>query len=344
MKLPWRAKVVVTSTVAVGIAVAALMIQHLLAHGHSQPTNRQFLIAAVFGALVIVSWFWPLIIYVGDESEAVHLDEGFLVALLLLVPADVTVGTFALATVIAQIAKRRALVKSSFNVAETIISIGAATGVFELLSHQGASLPDRVGPAVLGAATFFVVNSAVVSSILAATGSMTLRGFLEAVDVRLMIVAGGVVVAITTAVIATASIWALPLAILPILTLRHILSGHFEAHHDRERLNGLFRATVDANRTISKDDVTSAILESARTLLRCSDAELVDKPSENDALASPVAMSDQQLWLAVSGRSRTEPFDAASDAAIPFFQIGECRDREFDRHRDDGVTSRSLMA
>jgi diguanylate cyclase (GGDEF)-like protein/PAS domain S-box-containing protein len=316
MKLPWRAKVVVATTVAVGLAVAVLMIQHLLAHGHSQPTARQFVIAVLFGALVIVSWFWPLIIYVGDESEAVHLDEGFLVALLLLVPMDVTIGTFAVATVIAQIAKRRAVVKSAFNVAETIISIGAAAGVFELLSRQGASLPDRVGPAALAAATFFVVNSAVVSAILAATGGMTLRGFLDALDVRLMIVAGGVVVAITTAVITTASVWALPLAILPILTLRHILSGHFEAHHDRERLNGLFRATLEANRTISKDDVTSAILESAKSLLRCSDAELVEKPSESDALIAPVALTDQKLWLTVTGRSRNEPFDAADQALL----------------------------
>ena len=50
------------------------------ASGHSQPSVSQIAIAAVcLGRLIVVSWFWPLIIYVGDESEAVHLDEGFLV-------------------------------------------------------------------------------------------------------------------------------------------------------------------------------------------------------------------------------------------------------------------------
>ena len=65
-------------------------------------TGDQLIIAAVYGTLVVISWFWPLIIYVGNESEAVHLDEGFLVALLLLVPYGCDIATFALATIIAQ--------------------------------------------------------------------------------------------------------------------------------------------------------------------------------------------------------------------------------------------------
>jgi diguanylate cyclase (GGDEF)-like protein/PAS domain S-box-containing protein len=316
MNLPWRAKLVVAFTVAGGLCVAGMMVLHLMASGHSQPSGSQIAIAAVFSVLIIVSWFWPLIIYVGDESEAVHLDEGFLVALLLLVPVDVTICTFLAATVVAQMAKRRVFVKSAFNVAETTISIGAAAAVFELVGRTGSGLPGEVAPAVLAAATFFVVNSIVVSAILTATGGMTLKGFLDALDVRLMIVAGGVVVAITAAVISLASVWALPLAVLPILTLRRILSGHFEAIHDRERVTGLFQATLEANRTISKDEVSTAILESARSLLRGSDAEFVDRPSENDALKAPVELPGHSMWLSVSGRSRTEPFDSADQSLL----------------------------
>lgn len=316
MKLPWPARAVVALTIAGGAVVAALMVNHLRVSGHSHTSTQQLIIAAVFGVLVVVSWYWPLIIYVGDESEAVHLDEGFFVALLLLVPTDLTIITFALATVVAQVLKRRPLVKSAFNIAETLISIGAGGGVFVLLVHPGASLPDMLGPAICGAVVFYVTNSALVSAILATTGGLTVRSFLDALDVRLMIVAGGIIAAVTAVVITMASIWALPLAVLPLLTLRQVLSGHFEAHHDRERLKGLFQATFAVNRTISKDEVSEAILDSARSLLRCSAAELAESPDESGVLKAPVELADESLWLTVSGRSRTEPFDEADQSLL----------------------------
>src|SRR5438034_276314 len=70
------------------------------------------------------SWTWPVLVYRGTESEAVHLDEGFFVLLALLVPPVLTLGTLALATTAAQAARRRTLVKSAFNTGQVLLSAG----------------------------------------------------------------------------------------------------------------------------------------------------------------------------------------------------------------------------
>ena len=161
--------------------------------------------------------------------------------------------------------------------AETVISIGAGAGVFVLYScDQDSPLTgSEIGPAVLAAATFFIVNSALVSAILAVNGRDDPRGFFDALDVRVMIVSGGVVVAIAAVNHRGFGVGMFLLAVLPLLVLRQVLSGHFEAHHDRERLKGLFETTLAANRTMSAEAVSAAIVESARSLLRCPQAELV---------------------------------------------------------------------
>jgi diguanylate cyclase (GGDEF)-like protein/PAS domain S-box-containing protein len=314
MRLPWPARVVVVVAVGGGLAILGPTIGHFVADG--PPPGRQLIVMAVFEVLVVAGWLRPLIIYVGDQSEAVHLDEGFFVALVLLVPARATVVTFALATVIAQAVMRRPLVKSTFNVAQTLISVGAGVGVFQLLLPAGAPLGSKIGPALVGAAVFFTVNSVCVSAILAATGASARSALLDGLNVRLLLVGGAVIVAITTAVVVSTYLWTIPLAVLPLLMLRQVLSGHFEARHDRTRLEGLFQTTLEANRTMGKEAVTEAILNSARTLLRCPEAALVENRSENEALSAAMSLSDDSLWLTVSGRSRGEPFDHADQALL----------------------------
>ena len=59
------------------------------------------------GVLALGSWLWPVVVYRGGESEAFNIDEGFFVILALLVPPLLTLGTLALATVVAQAGRRR---------------------------------------------------------------------------------------------------------------------------------------------------------------------------------------------------------------------------------------------
>ena len=60
------------------------------------------------------------------------------------------------------------------------------------------------------------------------------------------------------------------------------------------------------------------MLSSAGSLLRTSDVTLAPEPpdSQDATLSAPVELADRRLWLSVSGRSRTEPFDEADRALL----------------------------
>ena len=77
-------------------------------------------------------------VYRGGESEAFNLDEGFFVILALLVPPLVTLGTLALATVMAQAVRRRPLVKSAFNVGQVLIAAGLGLAVSRAIAAPTA--------------------------------------------------------------------------------------------------------------------------------------------------------------------------------------------------------------
>ena len=105
MKLPRATWVVVALSLAGGAAALAVAAWSL--PSWAAVAGRQWPAAVVTGLLMAGSWTWPVLVYRGTESEAVHLDEGFFVLLSLLVPPVLTLGTLALATTAAQAARRR---------------------------------------------------------------------------------------------------------------------------------------------------------------------------------------------------------------------------------------------
>jgi diguanylate cyclase (GGDEF)-like protein/PAS domain S-box-containing protein len=316
MSLPRAARAAVVCAVLGGLAALGVASYQLSIRG--LPDGRHLAVALVLVALVVVSWLRPLIIFVRRESEAIHLDEAFLVVMLLVLSPSVAVVGFGAATLVSQAILRRPLVKSSFNAGQVMLSAGAAAGVYaELAAHHGGPVPIDLLAAVLAAAAFFVVNNLSVACILAATGEQWRESLLDGMDVRLLLVGGGVVVALPAALVVSAYPWALVVAVLPLFIFRQVLAGHFEARHDRSRLNGLFDATLDIYRTMGKEEVTEGLLDAARTLLRCSDATVSDEPTGADGLVAELSsVPGSTSWLEVTGRSRTEPFDDSDRALL----------------------------
>src|SRR5579884_3276250 len=170
MRLPWRAKSVIVGAATVGAVALALAVRHF-AEGLTL-NGDQIAVVSLFGALWVTSWLWPLVIYRGEQSEACHLDEGFLVVMLLLVPGPAIVVTVAAATVMAQAIRRRPFVKAVFNTGQVVCSVWAGSAVYGLIAHGsgGAITGTHILGAITGAAVLFVVNSLSVALVLVATG------------------------------------------------------------------------------------------------------------------------------------------------------------------------------
>jgi len=308
VKLPRATGAVVAASVAGGILTL------LVAMWQSSPVRveeRQWIIAAAMGVLVLGSWIWPVVVYREGESEAFNMDEAFFAILALLVPPLVTLGTLALATVTAQVVRRRPLVKSAFNAGQVVIAAGLGIAAGRGVAAPAAFLtPAQVAAAMLGVAGYCVVNTLLVGGILASMGTPW-RDLTGDLPFQVALAGAGALVGVVLALAIQVHPWVLALAVPGLVMQRRLISARFAALHDHTRMKGLYEVTLEANRGLRHQAVLDTILESARWLLRSPEATLTPEPPGPGQLAAPVLVADQQLWLAAAGRRRDEPFDDA---------------------------------
>ena len=313
--LPGPARAVIAAAFTSGLGIFAVAVVALIRH--PLPQSNQFLVFATLTVFVAATWVWPLVMYRGAQSELINLDEGFFVIAALLLPWPLAVLVFALAIGVAQVVRRRPLFKVVFNWGQVVISAGLGLAVARLLAPAGPRLTlGEVAAAAVGAAVFSIFNNCAIATIVASLGTSWWGAVRDGIEIRLRLAGSCIAVAIMSALAISAYRWSLPLAVVPLIILRQVLAGHFEARHDRTRLLGLFNAALDANRSLGEGDVLGAILQSARSLLRCPDALVSPSPPTTSELGAVMLVNGEPSWLVVSGRSRTEPFDDADTALL----------------------------
>ena len=314
MPLPRPAKFLVAGVTASGVVATALALRSAVAGAGlgSLPT------VITLSALLGVSWVWPLILYRGPHtSEAHHFDEGVLVMMALLLPPAGTVLGITAATSAAQVMRGRPLVKSLFNFGMVAVSTGLAVVTVRVVAPPSHHIsPLSCVAAILGAAVFVAINTVTVGAIVVATSGARWRtALLDGVHVRLMLAGGCVALGLMAALSVSAYPWVVAGTAVPFLILRQVLSGHYRARDDRNRVMGLFQATVDANASMTAVEVERALLGSARELLRSPTAQLSSAESAGELIA-PLSVMGEQRWLTVAGRSKSEPFDAADQSLL----------------------------
>ncbi len=293
-----------------GLAAAGLALQRTLSAG--APTATEVTSAAVICVLLAASWVWPVTRYVDGGSDAIGVDEAFLVLLVLLVPPALAVLVFVVATVVALAVRRRPVWQSGFDAGRVVASAGLGALVFALL--HGTPSPvgyAAVGAALVGAATYLVVDAGALESIAATLGVPWRQTVFAGLKGKLLIIGGAISIAIPAGLLLAHDPRYLPLAVLPLLVLRSLSTGHFDARHDRARLRGLFGATLDVNRSMGADDTRAAVVASARSLLRSPDVTLTPERPGRGVLSAPMEVAEGTLWLGVAGGGRAEPFDDA---------------------------------
>jgi len=309
MKIPRATGAVVAASVAGG--VLTLLVAMWRQSGLERVDERQWIVAAAMGALVLGSWIWPVVVYREGESEAFNMDEGFFVILALLVPPLVTLGTLALATVMAQAARRRPLVKSAFNAGQVLIAAGLGISVSRGVVAPSASLTaGQVASVMLGVGVYCVVNTLLVAGVVVSMGTAW-RELTDDLPIQVMLAGAGALAGVVLALAIQAHPWVLALAIPGLIVQRRLISARFAALHDHYRMKGLYEVTLAANQGLRHQAVLDTILESVRRLLRSPEATLTSDPPGPGQLAAPMMVADQQLWLAAAGRRRDEPFDDA---------------------------------
>jgi diguanylate cyclase (GGDEF)-like protein/PAS domain S-box-containing protein len=276
----------------------------------------QWIVAAAVGALVLGSWVWPVVVYRGGESAAFNTDEGFFVILALLVPPMVTLGTFVLATVLAQAARRRPLVKSAFNAGQVLIAAGLGLAASRGIAAPSDSLTaGQLAAIALGVGVYFLINTLLVAGVVVSMGA-TWAEFTSDLPIQVTLAGAGALAGMVLALAIQAHLWAVGLAIPGLVLERWLISARFAALYDRARMEGLYKVTLEANRGLRHQAVLETILGSVRRLLRSPEAGLTSDDPGHGQLAAPIIVAGQQQWLVASGRRRDEPFDDADQGLL----------------------------
>jgi diguanylate cyclase (GGDEF)-like protein/PAS domain S-box-containing protein len=314
MNIPRATRAIVAASIVGGALTIFVAVWRQSAPGDID--QGQWIAAAAIGVLALGSWVWPVVVYRGGESEALNMDEGFLVILALLVPPLVTLGTLGLVTILAQAIRRRPLVKSAFNAGQVLTAAGLGLAVSRSIAAPANPLTaGQIAAVMLGAAVYLAINTLLVASVMVSMGT-TWRELTSDLRIQVTLSGAGALVGVLLAVAIQAHLWAVALAIPGLVLERRLISARFAALYDRARMEGLYEVTLEANRGLRQQAVLETILGSVRRLLRSPEAALTSDDPGPGQLAAPMTVADRQQWLVASGRRRDEPFDDADSGLL----------------------------
>ncbi|MGH3068005.1 MAG: putative bifunctional diguanylate cyclase/phosphodiesterase [Streptosporangiaceae bacterium] len=313
-KIPLATWAIVAASVAGGLGT--LLVAGWRQADPGQVSESQWIVAAVMGILAMGSWVWPVVVYRGGESEALNMDEGFFVILALLVSPLLTLGTLALATILAQGARRRPLIKSAFNAGQVLIAAGLGLAASRTVAPASTSVTaGQAAAVILGVGVYFVVNLLLVSLVEISLGT-TRKEITNDLLLQVTLAGAGALAGVIVALAVQADLWALALAVPGLVLERGLISARFAALHDRGRMRGLYEVTLEANRGLRQEAVLETVREAVRRLLRSPGAILTSEGPAPDQLAAPITVAGRRQWLVASGRRRDEPFDEADQGLL----------------------------
>jgi diguanylate cyclase (GGDEF)-like protein len=267
-----------------------------------------------FAVVLGLSWAFPLLVLRQEETEAYQPDEAFFVTMALVLPPAGVVAAFAAGSVASQALRRRPLVRIIFNSGQVLAATAAALATDRLL--QAAGVPEAVA-ACAGAVVFLSATGVAVSAVIALTeGRPFLVALLDGWGTRLLVGGAGISLGLLAATGEKERPAALALALLPLAVLQTVLRGWLRARQDRQRMDGLLQAALDAHASVDPPAVRAAVEQAAADLLRCRLARIAEWPAAEGELGAAMPTGDgSPRWLVVSERRGVEPF-TGQDAAL----------------------------
>jgi len=297
MTLPARVRVLVVGVAATGavtVGVAALLAQR----SGMGPAGELLAMTA----LLALSWAFPVLVLRTEETEAFQLDEAFFVAMALLLPPAGTILGFFAAITMGNVVRRRPFVRALFNIGQTVTAAGLGLAAMHLVAtHEGTPLtPRSLGAALVGAAVFLLANSAVVSFVISFNeGKPASRVFIEGLDLRVLVWAGGTALGLLAAIGGAARPWALLLGVIPMAVLNLILREHAHARQKTQRAQGLLVVANQVHAAIAVGGVDHAVIAATKNLLHCRRARIDAHPPGKGEIGALVPDTVEARWLVV---------------------------------------------
>jgi diguanylate cyclase (GGDEF)-like protein len=257
-----------------------------------------------FIVLMAMSWAFPVLVLRTEQTEAFQLDEAFFVAMAALLPSAGAIIGFALGIVLGNCARRRPIVRAVFNTGQTVTAVGAGLLAMHAIAPSDPPVAGALtwGAAVVGAAVFLLVNSVVVSLVIALNEDRPPTSvLLDGLDFRVLVWTGGTALGLLAAIGAAADAWAPALGVVPMAALNLVLHEHARSRRHSADAQGLLATAAKVDDAVRDGMVEYAVVTAARDLLHCRDARLGSSPPARGELGAVVHDGRSDRWLVVSG-------------------------------------------
>ncbi len=267
-------RLVAALCVLAGIAGLVAFAASLLAS--RDPWSDLPLALLLVGAMAVLQ-VMPVRLSHEGEGENLHLEEAFLVAMVVQLSVPAVVAGLGIAVAIGQLWHRRGWMKTLFNTGELMASVAIGATVAHGLGVGGGHLTDRaIAAAAGGVFIYSVLSMLAVSLIMSVVQSTPFRsGLIEGLGIRVTTwvssLAGGVLIAVAI----EGRSWMLPVATLPIAMLQVTCSRSFRQYRQRRQMEKLYRATSAIRDTTDSTLVREQLVRATYTLLDAGTVKLV---------------------------------------------------------------------
>jgi len=212
------------------------------------------------------------------ESEYLHLDEAFLVPMVVYLSTSEVAAGVAIAALVGNLWHRRGWMRTTFNAGQMTATaaiaaiVGQATG-----AGSGAFTGRAAGAAVLGVLVYSVLSMLAVAGIICvAQGTPVSATLRDGVGVRLATWGS----ALSLGVLITAAVdghnWVLVTAVVPIAMLQFAYRRAFRQYRERRQMERLYEASTAIRATVDPQIVRHELIRAAYELLPVKTARLVE--------------------------------------------------------------------
>ena len=218
------------------LCVAGVVVLAVLLAGVDLDRVRQVGGAiALFAGFVIVGELLTVAVRDGNRLKELSITATFAYGLVPLAGAGVAALVFVVASVIADLVRRKGAVKTAFNAAQYVLALAAGGGVYSALGG-GHEITTATLPALAaGGLAFMLVNHLLVSVVISLDQGVPVLQGLGRDDLRLELGSSAMVLALApvAVVVAERSLLLLPALILPLGAVYLASKAEIRAKHDQ---------------------------------------------------------------------------------------------------------------
>jgi diguanylate cyclase (GGDEF)-like protein/PAS domain S-box-containing protein len=203
------------------------------------------------------------------QGENLHLEEAFLVAMVVYLTVPETLTALGAAVIIGGLYHRRGWMKTAFNTGQLVVATAVGAWVARGLG-VGVEGPTThaLAVAALGVLGYSVLSMLAVAGIISVVQKTPFRtAVFDGLDVRVAAWIGSIAIGVMIAVAMEHRPWMVPVVTVPVAMLQLTYSRSFRQYRERRQLEKLYRASADIRSTIDSQRVREHLLQATRTVL-----------------------------------------------------------------------------